>query len=351
MEARLISPAGAASLSGTEIRDAAARDDGPLWLDFDHSDEEGMTLLGELIDVRPSDIQECHNRSPVPKMRFYADHHFSAINGLARGADGRLRFQPLKLFLTPRMLVTVLGPTSSSLTSEIARRELAAVRQRIDSGQLRPASSFELVGAIRAEEMRTHENLITESSARIGQLERDVSQKDPVKAEALLQDLFDLRHDLEAIRTSAAQAAESFANLIETMELQEGLMRTDLRLVRNSQQGFRHLQHTADLEREYLQELIDLFQTRVHRAQSFCTQGDCLGHRRHCLDRDRRSVRDELCLHAGTRLAMGLSGRARGDAHRRHPAGLAVSSARLALIRQAGPQPVEAIVQPDGSTR
>jgi magnesium transporter len=33
--------------------------------------------------------------------------------------------------------------------------------------------------------------------------------------------------------------------------------------VRNSQQGFRHLQHTADLEREYLQEMIDLFQTRV----------------------------------------------------------------------------------------
>jgi magnesium transporter len=199
----------------------------------------------------------------VPKMRFYADHHFSAINGLARDSDGRLYFQPLKVFLTPRALVTVQGPTSSSLTSEIARRELTAVRQRVDSGQLRPASSFELVAAIRAETMRTHEDLIAESSARIAQLERDVSQKDPVKAEALLQDLFDLRHDLEAIRTSAAQTAESFANLIETMDLQEGLMQTDLRRVRNSQQGFRHLQHTADLEREYLQEMIDLFQTRV----------------------------------------------------------------------------------------
>jgi magnesium transporter len=263
MEARLISPTGTTSLSMTEIRDAAARDGGTLWLEFDHTDEDGMELLGELIDVRPSDIQECHNRSPVPKMRFYADHHFSAINGLARGSDGRLYFVPLKLFLTPKALITVQGPTSSSLTSELARRELAAVRQRVDNGQLRPASSFELVAAIRAEEMRTHEDLITESSARIAQLERDVSQKDPVKAEALLQDLFDLRHDLEAIRTSAAQAAESFANLIETMDLQEGLMQTDLRRVRNSQQGFRHLQHTADLEREYLQEMIDLFQTRV----------------------------------------------------------------------------------------
>ena len=263
MEARLISPAGAASLSIKELRDPAARDGGTLWLDFDHTDEDGMALLGELIEVKASDIQECHNRSPLPKMRFYADHHFSAINGLARGSDGRLYFVPLKLFLTPKVLITVLGPTSSSLTSEMARREVTAVAQRIDSAQLRPASSFEPVSAIRAESMQTHENLIAESSARIAQLERDVSQKDPVKAEALLQDLFDLRHDLEAIRTSAAQTAESFANLIETMDLQEGLMRTDLRRVRNMQQGFRHLQHTADLEREYLQEMIDLFQTRV----------------------------------------------------------------------------------------
>ena len=263
MEARLISLAGAASLSIKETRDPAARDGGTLWLDFDHTDEDGMALLRELIEVKASDIQECHNRSPLPKMRFYADYHFSAINGLARGSDGRLYFVPLKLFLTPKVLITVLGPTSSSLTSEMARREVTAVAQRIDSAQLRPASSFELVSAIRAESMQTHENLIAESSARIAQLERDVSQKDPVKAEALLQDLFDLRHDLEAIRTSAAQTAESFANLIETMDLQEGLMQTDLRRVRNMQQGFRHLQHTADLEREYLQEMIDLFQTRV----------------------------------------------------------------------------------------
>ena len=263
MEARLISSAGAASLSMTEIRDPAARDGGTLWLDFDHTDEDSMALLSELIEVKASDVQECHNRSPLPKMRFYADHHFSAINGLARGSDGRLYFVPLKLFLTPKALITVLGPTSSSLSSEIARRELTAVGQRIDSAQLRPTSSFEVVSAIRAESMQTHENLIAESSARIAQLERDVSQKDPVKAEALLQDLFDLRHDLEAIRTSAAQTAESFANLIETVELQEGLMQTDLRRVRNMQQGFRHLQHTADLEREYLQEMIDLFQTRV----------------------------------------------------------------------------------------
>jgi hypothetical protein len=65
MEARLISPAGAASLSMIEIVDAVAGEGGTLWLDFDHTDEDSMALFGELIDVRPSDIQECH-RIPGP---------------------------------------------------------------------------------------------------------------------------------------------------------------------------------------------------------------------------------------------------------------------------------------------
>ena len=64
MEARLISPEGATSLSMTEIRDAAARDGGTLWLDFGHTDEDSMALLGELIDVRPTGNPELHHRFP-----------------------------------------------------------------------------------------------------------------------------------------------------------------------------------------------------------------------------------------------------------------------------------------------
>jgi magnesium transporter len=185
------------------------------------------------------------------------------INGLARGRDNRLYFQPLKTFLTPTLLVTVLGPTSTALTPDTARRELTTVWNRVETGALRPTTALGLISAIRYEMMHAQEELITFSAARIAQLEREVTQQDPVRAEALLNDLFDLRHDLEAIRTSAAQAQESYTNLIETMGLQEGLMQVDLRRVSELRQGFRHLQNTADLEREYLQEMIDLFQTRV----------------------------------------------------------------------------------------
>jgi magnesium/cobalt transport protein CorA len=263
LETRLITSNGTRSLPADAISQALSNGDGIVWFDIDYTDEAGMALIPELVDARPTDLQECQNRSPVPKMHFYADHHFSAINGLARGNDQRLYFQPLKTFLTPSILITVLGPTSHALTPETARRELAAVRKSLDARDLRPATALELISAIRYEMMHQQEDLITSSAARIAQLEREVTQQDAIKAEALLNDLFELRHDLEAIRTSAAQAQESYTNLIETMGLQEGLMQVDLRRVRELRQGFRHLQNTADLEREYLQEMIDLFQTRV----------------------------------------------------------------------------------------
>ena len=40
-------------------------------------------------------------------------------------------------------------------------------------------------------------------------------------------------------------------------------MPVDLRRVEEMRQGFSHLKNTTDLEREYLQELLDVFQTRV----------------------------------------------------------------------------------------
>jgi magnesium transporter len=263
LEARLITSDGTRPLPIQAIAQALANGDGIVWFDLNHSDEEGMALITQLIEAKPADLEECHNRSPVPKMHFYADHHFSAINGLARGTDNRLYFQPLKTFLTPTLLVTVLGPTSTALTPDTARRELSVVWRRLEAGSLRPETALGLISAVRYEMMTAQEDLITESAARIAHMEGEVTHQDPVRAERLLNDLFDLRHDLEAIRTSAAQAQESYSNLIETMGLQEGLMQVDLRRVRELRQGFRHLQNTADLEREYLQEMIDLFQTRV----------------------------------------------------------------------------------------
>ena len=108
MDVRLITDGGARTppaISAAEVRSF----DGIAWLDLDYSDQEGMALLTELIKTHEADVEDCSSRVPVPKLHVYADHHYSAINGVARGADGRLHFQPWKIFLTPDLVVTVLG--------------------------------------------------------------------------------------------------------------------------------------------------------------------------------------------------------------------------------------------------
>jgi magnesium transporter len=262
VDVRLITDGGARTppaISAAEVRSL----DGIAWLDLDYSDQEGMALLTELIKTHVADVEDCSSRVPVPKLHVYADHHYSAINGVARGADGRLHFQPWKIFLTPDRVVTVLGPTHAALSAEAARRELVSVRDRLDAGTLRPASAFEIVSALRFEMLRAQEYMIGTAASGIARLEQRVMETDPVRAEALLQDLVEIRHDLQTIGTNAAQTQESYVHLLQMLDSGDGLMPVDLRRVEEMRQGFSHLKNTTDLEREYLQELLDVFQTRV----------------------------------------------------------------------------------------
>jgi magnesium transporter len=78
LEARLITSDGTRPLPVSEIRMTLSDGDGIVWFDLNHNEEDGMALIPELVDAKPGDLPECHTRSPVPKMHFYADHHFSA---------------------------------------------------------------------------------------------------------------------------------------------------------------------------------------------------------------------------------------------------------------------------------
>jgi magnesium transporter len=111
--------------------------------------------------------------------------------------------------------------------------------------------------------LRAQEYMIGTAASGIARLEQRVMQTDPVRAEALLQDLVEIRHDLQTIGTNAAQTQESYVHLLQMLDSAEGLMPVDLRRVQEMRQGFSHLKNTTDLEREYLQELLDVFQTRV----------------------------------------------------------------------------------------
>ena len=225
MRSRHVTTTGVVEVPQATSADALCTEDGLVWVDLDHTDERGMALLPQILDARLTDVEDCHARTPVPKLRLYPDHHYTAINGLSRGSSGRLYFQPLKVFQNPHLVITVLGPTSTALPRDAARRELDAVHRRLDGGHFRPTNSLELITAIRREMMGTLEHLIGDAAAPHRDDSRNkILESDPVKSEKLLQQLFELRHDLQTIRTSAAQAHQSYSNLLETASLQEGLL-------------------------------------------------------------------------------------------------------------------------------
>ena len=167
----LINEAGAQTIGPEVVGHALDVGVGLVWIDFGHDDDGGLRLLTDLLDARPADVEDCHTRLPVPKLHAYSDHYFSAINGLARGTDERLYFQPLKIFFNANMLVTVMGPTSAALTPDAVRRDITRIRDRVTARELVPASAFELVSEIRFQMLRTHEALVADVAAQAAELE------------------------------------------------------------------------------------------------------------------------------------------------------------------------------------
>ena len=263
MEIRRITSTGVHLLDPSDLAKVANLNDQVTWVHLDHDDEGGMALLVQLVGPDPDDLRDVHSRTPVPKLHMYAQHIFSAINGLARGSDGLLHFQPLKVFLTPHMLWTVFGPATTSLSVSAVNHDLNILRNKVDSQEVLPTSAFELIAALRTVMLRGQEELIASGGRRIADLEGRVMTSDPFTAETVLQDLFELRHDLQTIRINAAQAYELYDNLLDTMSVDDSVMQIDTRRLALLRQQYGHLKNSADLERDYLQEVLDLFQTRV----------------------------------------------------------------------------------------
>ena len=141
---RHITDESVAEIGPESIGKTVAAGEGLVWVDFDHTDESGMAMLPDVFDVRSADVADCHVRTPVPKLHRYPDHHYTAINGLARGTDDRLYFVPLKVFQHPGLVVTVLGPISAAFLSKRPAPRSPSSRggsTRTGSGRRLPCSS------------------------------------------------------------------------------------------------------------------------------------------------------------------------------------------------------------------
>src|SRR6266540_2112876 len=269
MDVRLVTAAGVEQRPVEELKTLLRRDDGLVWVDIPACDEETTGVLSRVFGFHPLAIRDCIERNHVPKVHAYPDHLFVILHAPERGEGGHVHYIELDQFIGPRYLVTVHGPLNPAVNPDVALRETRAVLARIEAGRLRPSSSFGLSYAIVSALTRQQEGVVGILAREVGLLEQRVMRSDVADPEQFLEELFRARHGLIAVRTMAALSREIYGRIVNLT----GFVPTDGRpLVADLVDQFDRVRGVADGQREFLQGVIEFYQTRTDTKMTIAAE-------------------------------------------------------------------------------
>jgi Mg2+ and Co2+ transporter CorA len=267
MEIRCVTADGVRRYSAEQL-DALPTDDAVLWVDVPEWDAAAAALLTERFGIHPRAAEDCAHRNPVPKVHVYPGHVFVVLHGPEKGAHGHIHYLELDQFVGPDWVVTVHGPLNPAVPLDAALAETRAVARRLETGRLHPASaadlSFAIVSALSGR-LRDHLSTMTED---VWRLERRVTGGDDGDPEQLLEELFAVRHGLLAVWTMATLSCEVFGRMA-TLGVWPGDRRG---LLIDVEDQFRRLGKMAEGQREYLQGVIEFFQTRTNTKMTIAAE-------------------------------------------------------------------------------
>jgi Mg2+ and Co2+ transporter CorA len=269
MDVRLVTAVGVEQRLVEELETLLRRDDGLVWVDIPACNEQAARVLSQVFGFHPLAIRDCVERNHVPKVHAYPDHLFVILHAPERGEGGHVHYIELDQFIGPRYLVTVHGPLNPAVDPEVALRETHAVLQRIQKGRLRPASSLELSYTIVSAVARNHEGFVATVAREVGLLEQRVMASDVGDPERFLEELFRARHGLIAVRTMAALSREIYARMATLIRF----LPTDGQpLVADLLDQFDRVRGVADGQREFLQGVIEFYQTRTDTKMTIAAE-------------------------------------------------------------------------------
>jgi Mg2+ and Co2+ transporter CorA len=237
-----------------------AREDGFVWIDVDEFDDEAAHLLETQFAAHPLVVGACRQRNFVPTLHKYDAHLFLVLHTPLAEPGGHVHALELDQLVGTRYLVTVHGPLNPAVPPAEARAETDQVRRRIEQGRFRPDGPDEVSYAIGSAMARRQGAAVRAVANRLPELEGEVMGSDFHHPEALLDQLFLLRHELLVSRTMAAQCHEVYARLASLEHLtgaEPGRRAADLR------EQFDRTTRVADGESRFLFGVIELYQTRV----------------------------------------------------------------------------------------
>jgi magnesium transporter len=258
MQIRVISPE---SLEIRNVDELGRLLEGPdlVWVDVPSWDEEAAEVLGKLLRLHPRAMQDCVQRNPVPKVHVYPDHVFVVLHAPEQGERGHVHYVELDQYIGSGYLVTVHGPLNPHVRPEAAMVETNSVVRRLEAGRLRPASAAELSYAIvtgLTTRMRDYLSALTQEAWR---LEQTVTGGHIGDTEQFLEELFQVRHGLLAVHTMSATSREVYGRMRTLTVFGSG---TDAGILLDLEDQFRRIAAMADSQREYLQGVIEYYQTR-----------------------------------------------------------------------------------------
>ncbi|MET8147282.1 magnesium transporter CorA family protein [Actinoplanes sp. NPDC049668] len=251
------------------VEDLLARDAALIWVDIPECGDEAVTLLTDVLDCHPLAVRDCLQRNRVPRVRVYPHQQLVILHGPERGPSGHVHYIELDQIIGDKYVVTVHGPLNPSVDPGVALRETEAVRRRLEAGRLRPSTPHELPYAITTALAHTLETHIEELTREVWQLEQRVTGGHMGNPEEFLEELFQARHGLLAVRTMGALGAEVYGRIAA---LGKGVPINDLPLVTDVVDQFTRIRALADGEREYLQGVIEFYRARAETKMTIAAE-------------------------------------------------------------------------------
>jgi magnesium transporter len=257
------------SHSVADVEALLTRDDALVWVDVPECSDEAVALLTDVLHCHPLAVRDCMQRNRVPRVRIYPHQQLLILHGPERGPSGHVHYLELDQIIGEKYVVTVHGPVNPTVPLEAALRETEAVRRRIEAGRFRPDSPYELSYAIISALTHRLEAFIEELTSDVWQLEQRVTGGHMGNPEDFLEELFQARHGLLAVRTMGALGAEVLGRIAA---LEARIPADDRPLVADATDQLNRIRNMADGEREYLQGVIEFYRARAETKMTVAAE-------------------------------------------------------------------------------
>jgi magnesium transporter len=245
-----------------EVRDLKAlleREDGFAWVDIPVCDTEATQVLSEVFGFHPLAVKACAERNHIPRVHAYREHVFVVLNAPEPGAAGHVHLLELDQFIGRRYLVTVHGPLGVGVPMDAALGDTRLVLERLRAGRLRPSSPMELSYAVVSALARGMAELVRAQAGTIAALERRILAEEHKDPERILQELFQVRHELLTVRTMAGQSREIFGRMGAVARLPAEARP----FIEDLMDQFARVRSLCEDEQDFLTGVVEFYQTKL----------------------------------------------------------------------------------------